>query len=284
MVIDLYKTSVNRTAGCPGPGPSGPGPRPPDIPRGPSRTVSETLQIVLCLACAGLISGLTGFAFALVASGTLLSIRAPIEATALVLTCSILSQALSVLRLRTLPPRATALAMIGPGLLGAPIGIHLLKDLNPDLVKVLIGVFLIFYSAGVARLRSDYRVSFGNAWSDGAVGFLGGILGGIAGYRGRFPPPGAWCAAGTRACSARSIRASPGPADLVPGDPGGAQPLPTRTRRGSGPGASVVLVSVLVGLSLFARIDQRRFRSFVLALLAAIGLTTTALALPGLLH
>ncbi len=46
----------------------------------------------------------------------------------------------------------------------------------------------------------------------------------------------------------------------------------------------VVLVSVLAGLSLFARIDQARFRTLVLALLAAIGLTTTALALPALLH
>lgn len=49
-------------------------------------------------------------------------------------------------------------------------------------------------------------------------------------------------------------------------------------------GLPIVLVSVLIGLSLFAKIDQRRFRSLVLALLAAIGLTTTALALPGLLH
>ena len=105
----------------------------------PDLPVSETFLLVLCLSCAGVISGLTGFAFALVASGTLLSIRPPVEATALVLACSILSQSLSILRLRTAPPRATALAMIGPGLLGAPIGIYLLHDLNPNLVKVRIG-------------------------------------------------------------------------------------------------------------------------------------------------
>jgi hypothetical protein len=44
-----------------------------------------------------------------------------------------------------------------------------------------------------------------------------------------------------------------------------------------------VLVSVLAGLSLFSRIDQARFRALVLALLAGIGLATTALALPALL-
>src|SRR3954470_15628154 len=127
--------------------------------------MNETVLMVLCLSGAGLISGLTGFAFALVASGTLLSIRPPVEATALVLVCSILSQSLSILRLKTLPPRATALAMIGPGLLGAPIGIYLLHDLNPDLVKVSIGAFLILYSAVVATLQTDFQVRFGGPWS-----------------------------------------------------------------------------------------------------------------------
>ena len=246
--------------------------------------MSETLQIVLCLACAGLISGLTGFAFALVASGTLLSIRAPVEATALVLTCSILSQALSVIRLRTLPPRATALAMIGPGLLGAPIGIYLLNDLNPALIKVLIGVFLILYSAGVALLRSDFRVSFGNAWSDGAVGFLGGILGGIAGLSGALPT--AWSL--VRGWEPRMQRAVYQSFTLVLQIWSLAilavlNPFPPELLGDLALGLPIVLVSVLVGLSLFAQIDQRRFRTLVLALLAAIGVTTTALALPGLL-
>ena len=45
----------------------------------------------------------------------------------------------------------------------------------------------------------------------------------------------------------------------------------------------IVLVSVLAGLSLFARINQARFRAIVLVLLAVIGLTTAGLALPALL-
>jgi uncharacterized membrane protein YfcA len=247
--------------------------------------VNETLLLLLCMGCAGLISGLTGFAFALIASGTLLSIRSPVEATALVLVCSILSQAISLLRLRAWPPPGTAFAMILPGLAGAPIGIHLLHGLDPHVVKVAIGLFLVLYSGGVALLRADYRVGFGNRWSDGAVGFLGGVLGGIAGLSGALPT--AWSL--LRGWDPRTQRAvyqsftlvmqvwaltillalDPIPPDLL-GDLVLALP--------------VVLVSVLVGLALFARIDQRRFRTLVLALLAAIGLTTTALALPGLLH
>lgn len=252
---------------------------------GQAPAVNETLLLILCVGCAGVISGLTGFAFALIASGTLLSIRTPVEATALVLVCSILSQVISILRLRTWPPRGTAFAMILPGLVGAPIGIHLLHDLDPRFIKVAIGAFLVLYSGGISLLRADYRVGFGNRWSDGAIGFLGGVLGGIAGLSGALPT--AWSL--VRGWDPRTQRAvyqsftlvmqvwafsilvylDPIPPELV-GDLALALP--------------VVLVSVLAGLSLFARIDQRRFRTLVLALLAAIGLTTTALALPGLLQ
>lgn len=247
--------------------------------------MNDTLLIVLCLSCAGVISGLTGFAFALVASGTLLSIRPPVEATALVLACSILSQALSILRLRTWPPRATALAMIGPGLVGAPIGIALLHDLNPEVVKVCVGAFLILYSAGIAMLRADYRVGFGNAWSDGTVGFAGGVLGGIAGLSGALPT--AWSL--VRGWDPRTQRAVYQSFTLVLQVWSLAilalfDPLPDALIGDLMLALPIVLVSVLAGLSLFARIDQKRFRAIVLALLAVIGLTTTLLALPGLLR
>ena len=247
--------------------------------------MNETLLLVLCLAGAGLISGLTGFAFALVASGTLLSLRSPVEATALVLVCSILSQVISLLRLRAWPPKGTAFAMILPGLVGAPIGIHLLHGLDPNVVKVAVGGFLVTYAGLVALLRADYRVAFGNAWSDGVVGFLGGILGGIAGRSGALPT--AWSL--LRGGEPRTQRAVYQSFTLVMQVWALAiltvvDPLPAALVRDLALGLPVVFVSVLAGLSLFARIDQARFRRIVLALLAIIGLTTTALALPGLLH
>lgn len=242
--------------------------------------MNETVLLVSCLGLAGLISGLTGFGFALVASGALLSIRSPVEATALVLVCSILSQCLSIARLRTLPPLSTALVMIGPGLLGAPIGIWLLHDLNPNLVKICIGTFLILYSAFVATLRPDFRVRFGNAWSDGFVGFFGGVLGGIAGLSGALPT--AWSL--VRGWDPRLQRAVYQSFTLVMQIWSLAilalfDPLPAPLVGDLAIGLPIVLVSVLAGLSLFARIDQARFRTLVLALLAAIGLTTTTLAL-----
>jgi uncharacterized membrane protein YfcA len=246
--------------------------------------VSETLLLVLCLGCAGLISGLTGFAFGLVASGTLLMLRPPAEATALVLVCSILSQAISLLRLRVRPPRRAALAMILPGLAGAPLGTVLLHGLDPNVIKAGIGCFLILYSLLVATLGVGYRVRFGHAWSDGMVGFLGGVLGGVAGLSGALPT--AWSL--VRGWEPRTQRAICQSFTLVLQVWALALlvlvgPLPAALVQDLVLAVPVVLVSVLAGLSLFSRIDQARFRALVLALLAGIGLATTALALPALL-
>ncbi len=247
--------------------------------------MNESLLLVLCVGCAGLISGLTGFAFALIASGTLLSIRSPVEATALVLVCSILSQAISILRLRAWPPRGTAFAMILPGLVGAPIGIHLLHGLDPTLVKVAIGTFLILYSGTVALLRADYRVGLRQRLERRGHRLLRGRA---RRHRGPFGRPADRLEPRARLGPADPAGGLPvvhaGDADLGLHDPRLPRSDPPELAADLALALPVVLVSVLAGLSLFARIDQRRFRSIVLALLAVIGLTTTALALPGLLH
>jgi uncharacterized membrane protein YfcA len=242
--------------------------------------MTETILVALCLAGAGLISGLTGFGFALVAAGTLLSFKPPVEATALVLICSILSQTLSIVRLRTKPPLGATLAMTGAGLIGTPLGVYLLHDLSADMVKACVGCFLVSYSAIVACLRRDYKVRFGSMWSDGTVGFFGGVLGGIAGLSGALPT--AWSL--VRGWEPRIQRAVYQTFTLVIQIWSLAvltyfDPLPRALIGDLSLALPIVLVSVLVGLSLFARIDQARFRTLVLILLAVIGVVTTGLAL-----
>ncbi len=239
----------------------------------------DDVAFVACLAGAGLVSGLAGFGFALVAAGMLLSIKPPVEATALVLVCSILSQSLSIYRLRTRPPVAATLAMTGAGLLGTPLGVYLLHDLSPTLIKLFVGAFLVLYSGGVAKLPRDYRIAFGNSWSDGAVGFLGGLLGGIAAMSGALPT--AWCL--VRGWPPREQRAVFQTFTLVIQTWSLAvlaffDPLPAALFRDLALALPTVLVTVLIGLALFRRIDQQRFRTIVLVLLAVIGLTTMSTA------
>ncbi|MCE4226927.1 sulfite exporter TauE/SafE family protein [Methylobacterium sp. C25] len=245
----------------------------------------ETLVVAACLGGAGFISGLTGFAFSLIASGILLTIKPPIEAAALVLICSILSNVIAIVRLKTAPPWPTALAMILPGFLGAPIGIVLLHELRPTAIKIAIGVFLIAYASFLACLRPDFHVKVRGLWVDGAVGFVGGILGGIAGLSGALPT--AWSM--VRDWEPRIQRAVYQSFTLVMQIWSLAilalyDPFPPELVDDLKVGIPVVLVSVLLGLALFSRINQKIFRSVVLALLAVLGLTTTVLALPGLAH
>ena len=244
------------------------------------RSVHEPILIVGCIFCAGLVSGLTGFGFALVAAGMMLSIMPPVEATALVLISSILSQGLVVIKLRTWPRVAETAVLTGAGLVGTPIGVYLLHDLSPPLIKICVGGFLTLYSLVIAMLSREYRVVFGNLWSDGAVGFFGGILGGIAGLSGALPV--AWCL--VRGWTPREQRAiyqvftvviqAWSLAVLAVFDP-----LPAALFGDLVIALPTVLVSVLLGFALYNRIDQQRFRTIVLVLLAIIGLTTMGAAI-----
>ncbi|WP_043753827.1 sulfite exporter TauE/SafE family protein [Methylobacterium nodulans] len=242
--------------------------------------MSDIVIFPLCICFAGFVSGLTGFAFALIASGTLLSIKPPLETAALVLICSIISQSISLVRLRTIPPWSTTASMIVPGLFGAPIGIYLLHDLSPNVIKCFIGIFLIGYACVVMCLSANYKIRFGNSWTDGVVGFMGGILGGIAGLSGALPT--AWSL--VRGWEPRTQRAIYQSFSVVMqvwalGILATYDTLPSALAADLTIAVPILLVSVFSGLMMFARIDQRMFRSIVLLLLAAIGATTSAGAL-----
>ncbi|MEJ1937551.1 hypothetical protein WDZ92_45750, partial [Nostoc sp. NIES-2111] len=60
---------------------------------------SADLLVAGVTALAALVSGLAGFAFALVASGFLMQVHRPVDATALVLALSFVSQMISIARL-----------------------------------------------------------------------------------------------------------------------------------------------------------------------------------------
>ena len=171
-------------------------------------------------------------------------------------------------------------SLTGAGLVGAPLGVYLLHDLSPNLIKISLGGFLTLYSVVIAMLSREYRVAFGNLWSDGAVGFFGGILGGIAGLSGALPV--AWCL--VRGWTPREQRAiyqvftvviqAWSLAVLAVFDP-----LPAALFGDLVIALPSILVGVLLGFALYKRIDQERFRSLVLVLLAIIGLTTMGAAI-----
>ena len=64
----------------------------------------------------------------------------------------------------------------------------MLVSLDPQSVKIVIGVFLLAYSAFQLRgISAAIRTAYQDTFLDRCVGFVGGVFGGFAGLSGPFP-------------------------------------------------------------------------------------------------
>lgn len=134
----------------------------------------------------GFVSGLAGFGTALMALGLWLHVLPPTVAVSLVLICSVVGQT------ATLPSmwRSFDLSLVWPfvigGLLGVPIGTMLIAHADPRIFKLTIGVFLLAFPLAL-YFSAPMALTTGGRFADAAVGFAGGILGGLAGLSGPLP-------------------------------------------------------------------------------------------------
>jgi uncharacterized membrane protein YfcA len=137
----------------------------------------------------GFVSGLAGFGTALMALGIWLYILPPSAAVPLVLICSVVAQT------ATLPSmwKSFDLTLVWPfligGLLGVPLGTMLVAHADPTVFKLTVGILLLVFPTTL-YFSAPMAFEFGGKIADGIVGFIGGILGGLAGLSG--PPPILW--------------------------------------------------------------------------------------------
>jgi uncharacterized membrane protein YfcA len=150
--------------------------------------VGYVLLFVGALA-GGFVSGLAGFGTALMALGIWLYVLPPSAAVPLVLICSVVAQT------ATLPSmwKSFDLTLVWPfligGLLGVPLGTLLVAHADPNVFKLTVGILLLAFPTAL-YFSAPMAFEFGGKLADGIVGFIGGILGGIAGLSG--PPPILW--------------------------------------------------------------------------------------------
>jgi uncharacterized protein len=131
--------------------------------------------------------GAAGFAFALAATALWLHVLDPLRATLLVAACGTMLHIGLIWRIRrTIEPRRLA-PFIVTGLIGVPIGIYVLTQVDAHAIKVALGAFLIAYGAYALATPRLVQIEFGGRVADAAVGFLSGILGGLGGYSGVLP-------------------------------------------------------------------------------------------------
>jgi uncharacterized membrane protein YfcA len=73
------------------------------------------------------------------------------------------------------------------GLIGVPLGTMLIAHADPNVFKLTVGVFLLIFPTALYFQRSDMAITFGGKAADTAIGFAGGILGGLGGLSGPLP-------------------------------------------------------------------------------------------------
>lgn len=151
---------------------------------------STDVFILVGALAGGFINGLTGFGTGLTALVFWLAVVPPIVAAPMVAICSVIGQ------LQTLPAIWHAIIwqrvmpFILGGLIGVPLGTLLLPIVSVQIVKLLVGGFLVVISSLLLLQRSTPQIAWGGQFVDGFVGLFGGILGGLIGLSG--VPPTLW--------------------------------------------------------------------------------------------
>jgi uncharacterized membrane protein YfcA len=147
-------------------------------------------QIVLLVAGAligGVVNGLTGFGTAITALGVWMLAIPPTTAASLAIISSIVSQLQTLHLIWRAIDWKRVLFFVVPGLVGVPIGTWLLPHIDPRLFKLGVGFFLIAYPSYVLMRTRHLESAWGGRIADGAVGFGGGVVGGLTGMSGVFP-------------------------------------------------------------------------------------------------
>ena len=148
---------------------------------------SELLLLAGGAALAGLVQGISGFAFAMVAMSVWVWGIEPRLAAAMAVCGGLLGQCIQLFTVkRGLRPGALLPFVLG-GLAGVPLGVWALPHLDGAVFKLTLGLFLVLCCPPMLWADRLPRITAGGRWADGLVGVLGGMMGGIAGFSGVLP-------------------------------------------------------------------------------------------------
>jgi uncharacterized protein len=240
--------------------------------------------IAIGAATAGVVQGLTGFGFGLVAMSFYAWALDPRLAAVLAVFGGLTGQLLAALTVRRGFEARRVLPFIAGGLLGLPLGLWLLPRIDAVMFRVYIGTLLavwcpiMLFSPRLPRLRVGGRVA------DGVAGACGGVMGPLGGFTGAIPT--LWCTLrGYERDTQRAVIQNFNLAMLAVTMAGyvasgvvTAPMLPLMAVV-----APALLLPALLGMKVYLGISPAAFRNIVLGLLTASGVAMLANALPRLL-
>lgn len=149
------------------------------------------LVIALGAAIAGFVQGLTGFAFGLTALAFWAWVLDPRVASPLLVMGSLLGHLFSLHRARRGFEIGRVVPMLVGGVAGIPVGVVLLKHINPNAFKLGVGLLLAIYCPTMLLSHRIAAVERLGAVADGVAGAASGVMSGLGGIGG--PISTLWC-------------------------------------------------------------------------------------------
>ena len=153
--------------------------------------MSEMWVLAFGAAVAGLVQGISGFAFAMVAMAIWVWGVDPALAAVMAVFGGWTGQVVSAIRVR----RGWHVSLLWPFVLGSaigiPIGTMLLPLLDPNGVKLVLGSLLVVCCSAMLATAKLPRITHGGRVADAGVGLLGGVMAPLSGFSGL--APALWC-------------------------------------------------------------------------------------------
>ena len=232
---------------------------------------------------AGVVQGISGFAFGMVAMAVWAWSMDPAEATVMAVFGGLCGQVLAATTIRRPLVASELFPFLVGGLLGVPLGTYILPYISETQFKLVLGIILVAGCSLMFAMAERSTVRSGGRIGDGVAGVVGGTIGGISGMTGI--APAIWCT--LRGYDKARQRALVQTFNLV---------TLTATMvalvwkdvatRDMLPGMAVVAVAVVIpsmaGARIYKKLSDASFRRVVLVILVLSGLGLIGSAIAGL--
>jgi uncharacterized membrane protein YfcA len=221
---------------------------------------------------AAFVTGLAGFAFAIVAAAVWLHFLPPAQATPLIVAFGLIVQGVSVWKLRRAIQWKRLMPFLIGGVIGVPLGAELLRWAAPGDLRIAVGAILVLFSLWNLFRPSLASMARAGAVADGAVGLINGVIGGATGFAGVVAI--IWCSLrGWPPAEQRAVFQPSGVAVFLTAALwfGGAGMIGGDTLFLFLIGLPGLAIGTWAGLKLFGKLNDQAFRRIVLVLLLISG-------------
>jgi len=144
----------------------------------------DMLFLIAGAILGGFVNGMTGFGFALMASGLWLQILPPTTVVPLIVTSMLASNIQALPRVWHMIEARRTLPLALGGLFGVPLGVWLLPQIPIEPFKLVVVAIILINLLLITSLRNTLRLPLNFERASPFAGFLGGIFSGLNGLSG----------------------------------------------------------------------------------------------------